>query len=911
MTTGIMTFLFTDIEGSTALLTRLGDAAYSEVLEDHHRIIRSSLQAFGGAEHGTQGDSFFAVFVSPSACVSAALQMQRDLCAHDWPAGEELRVRMGIHTGEASEASTGMVGYEVHRAARIAAVGYGGQVLISSSTMALVGDSLPLGASVLDLGSHRLKDLGRPEVIFQLIAEDLDEQFPPLRSLDSPALLSNLPLELTSFVGRDHELAQVRALVEESRLVTLTGTGGAGKTRLALQVGAELLAGSSDGVWLVELAAVGDPEAVPGAVASSLGVEHEPGREVSQTLVRALASQRRLVILDNCEHLIGACAKLTEAIVRGCPNIHLMVTSREPLGIDGEHVFRVPSLSLPPPDADTRSDMIGSGAVSLFVERAAAHGSGLVLSDANARTVAAICQRLDGMPLAIELAASRLRSMALSQLHDRLDQRFRLLTGGSRNALPRQQTLRALVDWSYDLLTQIEQTLFRRLSVFAGGFELEAAEAACAFGKLEDFDVIDLLGSLVDKSLVVLEAPADSARYRLLGTLRQYAAEKLVDTDGGYDAAKTRHAHATYYLAYAEAAAPHLSGPSQNVWLDRLEEEYPNLRVAAKQFVDAGEAAQAVCLFGATRRYWQNYPHDEVVALLGRALEVTGGEAPPGDRAAALACRAHMLADLVDQTNCVREAIDAARAAGDRRLEAEALGLLCMVAYFRGEVAEGLESGARAVAIARELGDLVLLGSTLTEYASAVQVNDMAAGEALFREGLEVAERSGDVSTALALHSNYGCCLLQEGRMAEARHQLEMALALARTPRGVSILLSNLGFVQLQEGDIGGAASNFTEALRLARLSGYLRSLSYVTLGLALCASRSDDIDRAVVLHGGAAALLEALGATGWERPEEDYRERDISKLRTSAGSKFDHFYEAGFAMSHDEIVDLALAGNR
>ena len=377
--------------------------------------------------------------------------------AHAWPAGERVRVRMGIHCGEAQQTAAGLVGLEVHRAARVAAVGHGGQVLVSEAAAVLVRDGLPPGAALADLGSHRLKDLGRPERIFQLHGAGLQAEFPPLRSLGNPALPNNLPAQLSAFIGRDREVSEVRALVESCRLVTLTGAGGGGKTRLGLQVAAELLDGSGDGVWLVELAAVTDEDAVAPAICAALRLAAQPGRPVLEALLDALAPQDVLIVLDNCEHLIGGCAKTAELIVRRCLRVHLLATSREPLGVGGETIYRVPSLSLPGPD-DTGPPAAGSSdAVALFANRARAHGVALSVDKQTGPLVVSVCRRLDGMPLAIELAAARLRSMSLAELRGRLDQRFRLLTGGSRTALKRQQTLRATIGWSYSLLSGAEQ----------------------------------------------------------------------------------------------------------------------------------------------------------------------------------------------------------------------------------------------------------------------------------------------------------------------------------------------------------------------------------------------------------------------------------------------------------------------
>jgi adenylate/guanylate cyclase family protein len=412
------------------LLRRLGEGGYAQVLAGHHALIRSGLAAHGGQEVDTQGDAFFAVFSSPKACVAAVTQMQRALETHPWPGGEQVRVRMGVHAGEAARSATGLVGLDVHRAARVAAVAHGGQVLLSETAAALVRDSLPPGAALRDLGVHRLKDLGCPEQIFQLDAAGLPAGFPPLRSLGNPALQHNLPGQLASFIGRDLELSEVRALVESCRLVTLTGAGGSGKTRLGLQVAAEL-AGWVRGRGLAGGAGcrLGEGAVAP-AICQALGIAARPGRPVRQTLLDALAPQDVLIVLDNCEHLIGACAKTADAILRRCPRVRLLATSREPLGIGGETIYRVPPLSLPGPGDGGPPAPGSSDAVALFAARAKEQGVTMPVDEEAGPLVVSICARLDGLPLAIELAAARLRSLSLRALHDRLGQRFRLLTGG-------------------------------------------------------------------------------------------------------------------------------------------------------------------------------------------------------------------------------------------------------------------------------------------------------------------------------------------------------------------------------------------------------------------------------------------------------------------------------------------------
>ena len=909
MPTGTVTLLFSDIEGSTRLWGRSPDAM-APALRRHDELMRSAIEGYGGYVFKTVGDAFFAAFPSAKEAVLAARVAQAALASEPWSEEAVLRVRIALHTGECEERDGDYFGPALNRVARLEAVAHGGQVVLSRATTEMVRDYLPAGVGLRDLGTHRLKDLGRPEEVFQLDIEGLGAEFPPLRSLDNPDLRHNLPELVSSFVGRDVEVAELGQILDESRLVTLTGAGGVGKTRLALQVAAELLDGSGDGVWLVELAAVRDPDAVPAAVANALGIKEQVGRPIQDVLVAALADQHILIVLDNCEHLIGACAKLAETVVRSCPKVYLLATSRETLGIDGERVFRVPSLTVPPEGAEQLSDLAGSGAAMLFVERARTLATGFTLTDDAAPLVGAICRCLDGVPLAIELAAARLRSMSLSHLNDRLDQRFRLLTGGSRTAMPRQQTLRAMVDWSYDLLNDFEQSVLRRMSVFVGGFDLEAAESVCGFGDIEDFDVAGLLGSLVDKSLVVVDNSATTVRYRLLETIRQYAAEKLGAM--GDEFARAQESHASYYVGYVRQVAQYLTGRSQETWLTRLEEEYPNLNAAAEHLVaDPVAAIEALRLFGVPRRYWWCFPHrTQMMGFLDQALELAQNETAAWERAAALICKAYILGqtDLRAQAACAHEAVSVAREAQDRELEAEALSLVCYNAYFRGALEEGLELGAEAVAIARQLGDLVVLGQALLAYAAVVYADDAKAAEPIYREALSVVEQSGDLFTTSFLRNNYACLLLLEDRVAEARLQFEAALAITRTlvPRRTPGTLNNLGLVLLKEGDDAGAASLFTDGLRTSRLSGDVSAPAYSTLGLACIATRAGDVERAAILHGGANALLEAHGGA-WESPEKDYRDLDIANLRSRLDASFERFYETGVAMHRDEIVDLAL----
>jgi predicted ATPase/class 3 adenylate cyclase len=903
-----VTFLFTDIEGSTALLARLGDDDYAQVLAGHHALIRSALAAHGGREVDTQGDAFFAVFSSPRGCVAAVLAMQRAIGDHAWPGGEGVRVRMGIHCGEAARTAAGLVGLEVHRAARVAAVAHGGQVLVSEAAAVLVRDGLPPGAALADLGVHRLKDLGRPERIFQLTAAGLPAGFPPLRSLGNPALPNNLPVQLSAFIGRDREVAEVRALVESARLVTLTGAGGCGKTRLGLQVAAELLDGSGDGVWLTELAAVTDQDAVPAAISRALRLAVNPGQPELEALLDALALQDVLIVMDNCEHLIGGCAKVAEAIVRRCPKVHLLATSREPLGIGGESIYRVPSLSLPGSEEAGAAAAGSCDAVALFADRARANGVALAVEEQAGPVVVSVCRRLDGMPLAIELAAARLRSMSLGELHDRLDQRFRLLTGGSRTALERQQTLRATVGWSYSLLTGAEQVLLGRLSVFAGGFGLDAAEAVCGSGGIDVLDVADLLGSLVDKSLVVAEPAGETLRYRLLETIRLFAAERLVEA-GEDEAAAVAAAHCAHFLAVAETAAAYLTGPEQGRWLARLDADQANLRRAAAHAAGRPDGTAVVLRLGVAldRYWWARSRQQEAFGLLVPVLRRPDAGADPALFAAALdtAAVVAFFIDLATARQLADQAVQVARELGDERLLSRALGALCATHFFAGDPETGRPFGQESVERARRLGDDVELPWSLNRYLMTI---DPARSGPLYAEAIACTERSGDHLTSSVLRSNAGVAALATGDLPAARAHLEAA-AQAAQQIGYEHAggQANLGDVLRAQRDPGGARSAFEAALRIGRRNGDNWHMAYAVLGLACLAGDAGDWDRAAALHGVAQAFQDRTGNSWQEFAARDRRD-SLDQARAHLGEEqLERAYAQGLALSLEKALDLAL----
>ncbi len=478
--TGTVTLLFTDIEGSTKLWEEHPEQMRTS-LARHDSLMRRAITDANGYVFKTIGDAFCAAFSTAADAVDAVLSAQLAIVSEPWPDGTPIGVRIALHTGAVESRDGDYFGQPVNRVSRLLSTGHGGQALLSLATCEQVRDNLPDGATLTSLGEHRLKDLGRLETVYQLLYPGLPEDFPPLRSLNSPELPNNLPQQPTSLIGREREIEEVKKLVGAHHLVTLTGSGGCGKTRLSVQVAADMLNGEGDGVWLVELASLSDPSLVPQAVANVLGVKEEAGKPISQTLVDWLKKKKLLIVLDNCEHLLEECAKLADAIIRSCPTVRILASSREALGIAGEQSYRVPSLATPDPkQAYTVERLSQYASAQLFLDRARMARPDFEITNANAPALVSLCHHLDGIPLAIELAAARVRSLSVEEIDDRLQDRFRFLTGGSRTALPRQQTLRALIDWSYDLLSEKEKTLLCRLSVFAGGWTLEAAEAVCA-----------------------------------------------------------------------------------------------------------------------------------------------------------------------------------------------------------------------------------------------------------------------------------------------------------------------------------------------------------------------------------------------------------------------------------------------
>ena len=855
----VTTYLFTDIEGSTGHWERAPEHMHA-ALAQHDEICRRCVVAHRGTVVKTTGDGIHAVFGDPLDAVQAAVALQLALVDAGATNDLALRVRCGVHAGVDARRDNDYFGNAVNRAARVMSAAHGGQILVSQVVAALVANRLPRDHALLDLGLVRLRGLTHPEQVSQVVHPALRQQFPALRSLE--ATPNNLPQQLTSFVARERELAEVTKQLGESRLLTLVGGGGFGKTRLSLQVAAAVLDAYPEGAWLVELASVGDARLVPQAVASTLGVKEEPGYPVLDALLKFARERCFLLVLDNCEHVVHACAELARQLLEAAPGVTILASSREPLNIRGEHTY--PLAPLPAPAPTSRAEAIPAfAAVQLFADRATAAQPSFRITADNAAAVAAICHRLDGIPLALELAAARLRSMPVERIAERLSDCFRLLTSGDRTALPRQQTLRALIDWSYDLLDEHERALFRRLAVFAGGATLEAAEKVGAGGDVGEADGLDLIARLVEKSLVTLDAAGE--RYRMLETVREYALERLV-TSGETDAVRTRHL--AFYLALAEAAGPEWIGPKQGAWLARFDIERENI-IAAHAWCD----------------------HAEDGGQLGLRLT----------RAVNFYCLHRGL--LVLGFTAIVEALQRPGAQARNVARCRALSAAGNFATNMGRHDEALQYLEESLAIARQLGDRERIAATLQPLGRTyLALGELDIAHVHLEEALELAEASGrqrEIAAALS-------CLVQLRRAAgdydSAMQLCEQCLALARTiddPESVASSLLNLAMVATIRADLRGARQAVDEALRIVESGGSrINGQGLLTAVSGLAAASADWSDAARFF--GAANTEAAVSGLQPDRADQNFVNGHMAQAREHLGkAAFDAAMTAGRALDY------------
>jgi len=866
--TGTVTFLFTDIEGSTRLLQRLGER-YPGTLESHQRLLREAFRAHGGVEVDTQGDSFFVAFASTPQALAAAVEAQQALERHPWPDDAQVRVRMGLHTGEAVRGGDGYVGLDVHRTARIAGAGHGGQVILSETTRALVEHALPAGVTLRDLGEHHLRDLEHPERLSQLIVDGLQADFPPIRSAERR--LGNLPTVLTSFVGRSREFSQVKGLMERSRLVTLTGPGGTGKTRLALQAAADLQPGLEDGAFFVDLSPLSDPDLVIPAVAQALQLPEDPARTPMEVVTQHLDGKELLLVLDNFEQLLPAGPRVA-GLLGATHRVGVLVTSREPLGLSGEREYPVEPMTIPDLQRPTSLDrLVDYEAVALFVDRATAVKPTFEVTEENAPAVGEICARLDGLPLAIELAAARVKILSPQAMLGRLEHRLALLTGGSRDAPARQRTLRDTLVWSYELLEERERSLFARLSVFVGGFTLDAAEAVCG----EDLgNTFEGVASLVNKSLLrQTDTGGGEPKFLMLETIREYAAALLAENDA--EAIERRHAE--HFLALAEGAEPELTGDRQGSFLDALAAEHDNLRAALDRSARRGWLEVALRLGAALWRFWQ---------MRGHLREGVG--------------RMETILSLPSVTEHPREQIRAVWAAGS-------------LSYWMADFATAAEWYEKSLALSKERGDGAGVAESLYNLSFALSVprTDLPRARALLEESLALFRGLGDRGGVAKVSWGLAGLEYEMGEFDAAEAHGTEALAVLRElgerfQTGWALHL--VGITAIRLGRLEVARARLSEGLRLFHQAEDTSAIVILLADFGELALAEGDPEGALRCGGAEATLREStgVGLSGWLlRPLEERRK--LAEQLTSRASAARAWAE-GCNMSIDEAVESALS---
>ncbi len=845
---GTITFLFSDIEGSSRLEQSVGTEAYATVLARHRAILRASFAAHGGDEQGTEGDSFFVVFASAAEAVRAAVEGQRGLFAEDWPDDRPVRVRIGLHTGDATHGPDGYVGIDINRAARISAAGHGGQVVVSAATAALVGESLPAGVTWRELGSYRLKDFADPQRLSQLVVEGLPADFPALRTVD--ARPNNLPATMTTFVGRERELADGLRLLGSARLLTVTGPGGIGKTRFALELATHAAADFPDGTFFVPFEPVDDPTLVPGTIARAVGIVETGVRPPLELLVELLAGQRALLVLDNFERLTGA-APIIGDLLRAGPGLRIVVTSRAILHLSGEQEFPLDGLSMPP-DLERRTPsqrtgragtdagafeperLLGFAAIRLFVERAMAARPSFGLDRSNAAAVARICARLDGMPLAIELAAVRVRLLSPDAILARLEKQFELLASGARDVPERQRTLRGAIAWSYDLLDEPSRRLLERLACFVGGCDLGTAERVCGPAEELGRDVFDGIAELADQSLLRRSEADGEPRFAMADTIRAFALERL---EARGEAALIRRRHAEAFLDLAREATPRLAGEDQRRWIERLEREHDNLRSALAWAVEAPEPEVALGLGFHLWRFWQKRGH------------------------------------LVEARRRLDEIAAKPWAKADPVAHARLLEALGGIAYWQGDFLAAIPAYQTSLDLWRGLGDRSEIANALYNLAFTYSIDanahsvaptfDMSLGRPLLEESLAIYREIGDARGVGNVLWAIGSADLFASRFDGTRSVFEEAQAAFKAVGDRTMeawALHMAGVVDVHLRDWPAAVDAFRHALRHFVEAGDSTGQALVLDDYATLALASGDKERGIRLWAAARRIQETFG---------------------------------------------------
>ena len=922
------TLLFTDIEGSTRLWEQEGERM-SRALAEHDALSRKVVEAHNGVVVKMTGDGMYAAFGDPVDALNATADLAVGLDNLVSENCVALRVRAGLHLGIVERRNDDLFGSAVNRAARIMKAAHGGQILVSQAVFDQAHARLPPSVSLRDLGSVRLRDLATSEHVFQLVHPSLCQEFPALRSLE--ATPNNLPQQVTSFVGRERELADAKRLLEGTRLLTLLGMGGLGKTRLSLQIGADVLEKHPDGVWFVDLAPIRDPGLVPNAAAQALSVREEPGKSITQTLCAHLREHNLLLILDNCEHLVSACATLADALLQAAPSVRILATSREALHIRGEQTYAVLPLTVPDRKAGAEA-LLRSEAVQLFVERARLQKPGFSVTEADAPAIAELCARLDGIPLALELAAARLRSLSVKDINARLNDRFKLLIGGSRVALERQQTLRALVSWSYDLLQENEQIVLDRLSVFAGGFDLEAAEAVCGADPIAPEDVLDLVTSLVEKSLVMVDQEIEGSRYGLLETIKEFAREHLA---GRYamlqtikefaserlkerdDVAATAKRHCDYFFALAKTTNDKLLGPEQGEWTRRAEADLGNLR-AAIALALSGEIDPTIAV-----RFEQRLMRFRLLrgyATEGRrnvraVLALPGIQEPNRFRANALyvgGVLASDQGDYAEATKMLTECLAIRRGLGVPIETAAALSELATLHLQRDDLAKAAEYEAEAIGIFRDIDNALGEGLGLITLGQiSMRQGDDGKAQEFFEKSLAIARSIEHRELESDCERDLGDLALKAENLQAARVRFARSLKIcqdAHDKRGEAITLWRLGKTDVASGDHDLARQTLSEALLALQAFEMNSELLDCLEDYARLLGASGRTETCIRIYAAAASVRNTLGLPRSARHEDEMQSR-IKAARTDLG---EHAFEAAWLMgriwSRDEAIEHALA---
>ena len=907
--TGTVTFLFTDIEGSTKLWEEYPEAMKS-ALAKHDSILKEAVESNRGQIVKTTGDGIHAVFTTAIDAINAAIESQHKLNSlilndnvvsvrgadelrHYSTTDVHLKSRMGLHTGEAELREGDYFGQTLNRAARIMSAGHGGQILISDVVAQVASEHLSADMSLLDLGEHYLKGVVQAEKIYQIVAPDLQKEFPPLNSI--PTATNNLPQQLTSFIGRERELKEACEKLTSAKLLTLIGPGGTGKTRLSIQIGAEGLGNFKHGVWLIELAPISDPAYIVPAIASVFEIRAVQNFPLIYFVIDYLRAKEILLILDNCEHLVEASAEIVNQLLHECPQLKIIASSREALGVDGETIYRVPSLQ---DDEATR----------LFVERATKAEPRFRLTDENASFVAQICSRLDGIPLAIELAAARVKLLTPEQIAARLDDRFKLLTGGVRTALPRQQTLRALIDWSYHLLNATEQRALRGLSVFSGGWTFEAAESVVGAD-----EALDGLSGLVNKSLVIVEEQDGKSRYRFLETIRQYAMEKLVEAG---EAIETRDRHLDYMLGVTRYSPTRMFGTEDIALLNQIESEHDNLR-AALEWATSNHPVKAIQLAYSAGGFWtiRDYnaeAHMWCSAILEKTETLAGLEE---DR-----CRLYSLLGWLYVTmgehKKGRAASERAIALGEKAnviaLTARAYTVLALSCGFLGDFPNAFPASEKAESIAREhdlTAELSFICSTRGQL-EFLGKGDLPSAMKYIYEASDLAYKAGFIWASTFVDIGMGHMAAMMGDMETSRAAFGRSAETARlmgNKRGALSSQSDFAHILRQRGELDEALTTYKEVLPKWKDLGHRAAVAHVLECAAFILVRKEEPERAVLLLAAADALREAIDSEMTSTEKEEHA-KEVSELRELLGEAVvNQAWEKGRKMTMDEAIELAL----